>query len=442
MHAGHFAFMRALIQGMDARASWDRYLAAEGEGGDRRQVQRTIAWIKDAFAAAARREHRPGTARLILFDASRVVERASQPLPALAEFAHAQGLEDFSEDEQLEAYLAAYPDASRASPAQARGAPRRRARVVERQLDALRWLEHLVIHEPRPSDPIGAWLSPRLSHRLAQGGLVTLGDLVARMNAQGGTWWRACPGVGEHKAAYVAGWVRDHLSQLGLALSPFALDNWARLPAAQKATLVVPAMALRPLEKLIVPPSLDGRDGSNRELGASSDLSNDIEAIQRWVDSKAAAQGPGQEGVAVPSLTATQRSYRREAERLLLWGILVRGKALASLDAEDAGDYLTFIAVPPASWCGPRGGPRWSPHWRPFEGPLSVAARRQAVVILHGLFAHLVRQRYLRTNAFAAQLAAVRPRPDVDPATRGDTSRAIPGPLATPQFPPTGLPSH
>lgn len=412
MHAGHFAFMRALIQGMDAKASWDRYLAAEGEGGDRRQVQRTIAWIKDSFAAAARRESRPGTARLILFDSSRVVERAAQALPALAEFAHAQGLEDFSEDEQLEAYLAAYPDASRVSPTQARGASRRRARVVERQLDALRWLEHLVIHEPRAMDPIDAWFSPRLSRRLAQGGLVTLGDLVARMNAQGGTWWRGCPGVGAHKAAYVAGWLRDHLSQLGLEFSPFALDDWARLPAALKATLVVPATALRPLEKLVVPASLDGRDGSNREAGALPGLGNDVEAIQQWIYSKAATHGQGGEGA--PALTATQRSYRKEAERLLLWCLLVRGKALASIDAKDADHYLAFVAAPPETWCGPRGSPRWSPRWRPFEGPLSPAARRQTLVILHGLFAWLVRQRYLRTNAFAHQLAAARPHADGD----------------------------
>ena len=30
LHRGHFAFMRALAQGLDERASWDRYLRLEG----------------------------------------------------------------------------------------------------------------------------------------------------------------------------------------------------------------------------------------------------------------------------------------------------------------------------------------------------------------------------------------------------------------------------
>lgn len=60
LHVGHFAFMRAVVQGIDPRASWDRYLRVEGEGTDKRLVRSTIAWIRDEFAAAARREERPG----------------------------------------------------------------------------------------------------------------------------------------------------------------------------------------------------------------------------------------------------------------------------------------------------------------------------------------------------------------------------------------------
>ena len=36
LHSGHFAFMRAAVQGVDARASWDRYLRLEGEHVDAR----------------------------------------------------------------------------------------------------------------------------------------------------------------------------------------------------------------------------------------------------------------------------------------------------------------------------------------------------------------------------------------------------------------------
>ena len=166
LHRGHFAFMRALAQGLDERASWDRYLRLEGEHTDLRTVRRTIAWIRDEFAAAARREHKPGTARLILLDADRF--SAAPALPSLAEFAVANGLEDFSESEQVEAYEAAYPAAGKAG----QGArPSRRARVVERQLEALRWLENLVAQDPRPLDSVSAWLNPSVASRLERAGL-------------------------------------------------------------------------------------------------------------------------------------------------------------------------------------------------------------------------------------------------------------------------------
>ncbi|MDM0032204.1 hypothetical protein QTI33_08660 [Variovorax sp. J22P271] len=54
LHSGHFAFMRAVAQGLDARSAWDRYLRLEGEHVDTRKVNSTIAWIRSEFAAAAR----------------------------------------------------------------------------------------------------------------------------------------------------------------------------------------------------------------------------------------------------------------------------------------------------------------------------------------------------------------------------------------------------
>jgi hypothetical protein len=92
---GHFAFMRARAQGLNERASWTRYLRLEGEHTDLRTVRKAIAWIRDEFAAAARRENKPGTARLILLDPDRIKSAPKQP--TLAEFAQAQGMEDFSE---------------------------------------------------------------------------------------------------------------------------------------------------------------------------------------------------------------------------------------------------------------------------------------------------------------------------------------------------------
>ena len=104
--SGHFAFMRAVIQGIDLRASWDRYLSVEGEHEDLRKVRSTIARMRSDFAAAAKRHARPGTARLMLVKADDVQEETG--LPSLAAFAEERGLEDFSEREQQAAFVEAY----------------------------------------------------------------------------------------------------------------------------------------------------------------------------------------------------------------------------------------------------------------------------------------------------------------------------------------------
>jgi hypothetical protein len=105
LHAGHFAFIRAVVQGVDTAAAWDRYLRIEGESSDGRAVRSTITWIRDEFAAAAQRHARFGVARLVRLDTARL-SQAGDRIPSLEAFALDQGLEDFSEAEQLEAYQA------------------------------------------------------------------------------------------------------------------------------------------------------------------------------------------------------------------------------------------------------------------------------------------------------------------------------------------------
>lgn len=146
------------------------------------------------------------------------------------------------------------------------------------------------------------------------------------------------------------------------------------------------------------PSALDGSRGRYRRAREESLLNaeNDYEAIQAWVLTKGATDPD-------KGLSNTQRAYLREAERLLLWALIERGKPLSSLTHEDCLEYLTFLVnpMPIDRWCGPRNASRWSATWRPFEGPLSPGARRQAVVILNNLFAFLLAKGYLLGNAMA-----------------------------------------
>jgi integrase len=397
--------MRALAQGLDERASWDRYLRLEGEHTDLRTVRKTIAWIRDEFAAAAMREHKPGTARLILLDPDRF---ATQPaLPSLAEFAEARGMEDFSEAEQVEAYEAAYPAAGRrAGGGQGgrAGRPSRRARVVERQLEALRWLQGLVAQDPRPGDSVAAWLNPSVAARLERAGLSTLFALVERINGVGARWWVQVPGVGALKASRILDWLQANEEVLGLRVGPHVAQARAQLAPATLAAVVPAATAIVPYEKFVLPAALDGSAGRFRAAPGKCLLMarNDHEAIGAWLAAKSRRDGEAE-------LSSTQRAYRKEAERLLLWAILERKKALSSLSAEDATAYRNFLAEPPSHWCGPRHHQRWSPMWRPLEGPLKPAASRQSLVILRSLFAFLTSQGYLVGNPFAA--VALSPNP-------------------------------
>ncbi|MGO4328037.1 tyrosine-type recombinase/integrase [Cupriavidus sp. 2TAF22] len=160
----------------------------------------------------------------------------------------------------------------------------------------------------------------------------------------------------------------------------------ASVPALPLATL--PAS---PLEQLALPPALSGADGSNRARGGVPQIAaqDDVAAVAAWL-----ARYSG--------TPATLQSYRREAERLLLWAVMQHGKPLSSLTHEDLLVYERFLAdpQPAARWVmtSRKKLARDAPDWRPFAGALSPASVRHALVIINALFAWLVEAGYLAGN--------------------------------------------
>ena len=412
LHAGHFAFMRAVVQGIDARASWERYLRVEGDADDRRTVRSTIQWMRDEFAAAARREHRHGTARLVLSDVA-VLAGDVPVLPGLEDFAREHGLEDFSQAEQLDAF-----EAEHGSAGQRLG---RRGRLIVRQLEALGWLERLVAQPPRAGDAVGAWLAPGLAERLEAAGIVTLAQLAERVNGVGRRWSTSIKAIGAAKAGRIVEWLRDHEATIGLSVGTHVALARRALHAHELDRVVASASDIRPLEKFVVPAQLDGTRGAYRRPQAQCLLAatNDYEAILAWLRSKQGltpeqtvearkrrrSRDSGTSGPLdwLQALSHTQRAYRKEAERFLLWAVLARGRALSSMTAEDCAGYREFLADPQPAlrWCAQRNRERWSPLWRPFEGPLSPRAQAHAVTILGNLYAFLVDHNYLMGNPWA-----------------------------------------
>jgi integrase/recombinase XerD len=157
------------------------------------------------------------------------------------------------------------------------------------------------------------------------------------------------------------------------------------------ATLTVSALV--PLDQMPVSTDLSGAAGRNRssgkaQIGATDDRSAVLAWLARYVDSP-----------------ATLASYRKEAERLMLWCVTQRRAALSDLTHEDLLVYQRFLADPQPSdrWVMAPGQklPRSSPRWRPFAGPLSPASQRQAMSILNAMFSWLVEAGYLAGNPLA-----------------------------------------
>lgn len=134
--------------------------------------------------------------------------------------------------------------------------------------------------------------------------------------------------------------------------------------------------------------TLDGSSGSNRARGETLQISasNDLEAVQAFLAEY--RRSP-----------ATLRAYTKECERLLLWALFARGKALSSLTREDFVAYMAFLEDPQPRelWCGPKKS-RESVAWRPFVGPLSAAGKAATLAAVNSLLTWLQDAGYLSGN--------------------------------------------
>jgi len=273
------------------------------------------------------------------------------------------------------------------TPADRRG----HASAVER---AIKQLPSLPVPQPQISDAIDLWLAPRTVRALQAHDIRTLSDLTVRIPRRRG-WWKSIEGLGMTGARQVEAFFAAHprLTERARAL----------IAVAQPSGIV-------PWEQLRLPGEVDGSQGSFRAPRDACTLNatNDYEAVQAWL--------------ALHETAATQRAYRKEAERLILWAIVERGRALSSLTTDDAIAYRTFVRrpAPRERWVGPPR-PRDSVEWRPFSGGLSARSAAYALTVLSALFRWLIEQRYVLANPFAGiKVRGHASRPALDTA-RGFT---------------------
>jgi site-specific recombinase XerD len=247
----------------------------------------------------------------------------------------------------------------------------------------------MALPSPALTDDVAAWAPTRAAAALHAAGLQTFADVVVR-RVRRRRWWTSVPGFG----AAAAGRLEELLDA-----NPGLLQRGHELVARTPAET-------QPWERLVIPADYDGSAGTFRAPKGTSTLgaSNDYQAVNAWL--------------LLHEAGATVRAYRKEAERLMLWSVLERGRPLSSLTTEDAVAYRSFLRrpTPAARWVGPAVG-RASGQWRPFQRALSPRSAAYALVVINALFRWLVEQRYLIGNAFAGvKVKGGRPDTGLDPS--------------------------
>ncbi|SPA55131.1 phage integrase family protein [Cupriavidus taiwanensis] len=279
--------------------------------------------------------------------------------------------------------------------------PGRSNRGMDRRVEALGELERLGTAAPQAQHSVELWFAPALARRLRNANIVTLKSLLDLANQRGTAWWRGVPRIGALAGTTINRWLGEQRTVFkGADGAPLLRAHVGNRAPLQAAALSPALRQPLPLEWLSEAPAAAGPDDA-------CPYSHGVTVVKAWLRDTTDGQG------------STFAAYRKEAERLLLWAALERGKGLSQLDLDDRQAYLGFLASPePASrWCGPRA-PRNQAAWRPLTGPLGAASQRHSLRVLAALFRWMHDNGYPCAARWPAQIGAeMATAPDAEAAT-------------------------
>ena len=369
----HFAYLRAHAEGLERTDCARRYLGIE-HGHEARSAHRETV---DAVRAVARRRGDSAWRLIGLSFRAEEADTASGQRPTLSDFAAEHGLEDFSEAEVLALYEDAWPADRQAARGQ---------RIRRRQLELLRRLEGLAAETPLPSDLVSGWFDEATAGKLIAAGMVSLGELNARISS-GGCWFNALPAVGSAKAARIASFLATLLPRDAARPKPlFGLPSGSALTDLTDAAQSENESQLWNQTPGAALPSTSASTSTSTSLLLAA---SDLQAVQSWIKARAGS-------------VATAKAYQREARRLLLWlQYECAGKALTQMSVNDCGAYLAFLQNIPARWISRERASPGKEGWAPFRGALSHGSCRQAIVIVASMFTWLQSAQYLAANPWA-----------------------------------------
>ncbi len=420
----HFAFVRSSILGLDLAESFDRYLAWAETTTDLRYVQnRREALLKRIIEAGRQIDatlpaHSKITPLLDLLRSDAAPPKAVT-LPTLDEWIESEGMdpEGWSEAELLAEYKAAFG----LDNADAIDAGVGLKDAVGERVRALNYLETILSVIPTATDRLESWFARPVVKCLRNMGIITLGDLVRFINAYGHRWYSSIKGFGSQRAQQVLHWLmleQDHLNLVvsGSVHEPKskqALRVAALLPAVGQDSMAVRqfgagTLVANAIHRMQATPALAGAQGDFRSHMANTlGATNDLEAVSSWLSR-------------YNEKPSTQRSYRKEAERFLLWCAQELKKPLSSVNSPDCQKYREFLQAVPTTWIQYRPLKRTDPGWRAFRTQPSAASQKQALVILQTLFGGLVDAGYLVANPMRSLMKGF----DL-PASRMDIRRSF-----------------
>ncbi len=421
----HFAFVRSSLLGLDLRDAFERYLAWGESTTDLRYIQnRRDALLKQIIEAGRHHDavlpaHAKITGLLDLLRSDASTTPAAV-LPTLDDWVASEGMDPdaWSEADLIAEYKAAHGlDNADAIDA----ADGLKDAVVER-VRALNYMETVLAVKPTATDRLEAWFARPVVKCLRNVGVLTLGDLVRYINVYGYRWHGRVKGFGVHRAGQVVAWLCMQYESLAMQIASSVSEPKSLHALKQKAqaalllygaearlTNSTPCSPPNPisefaqfeqfgmgtrvqmgLRRMQASPSLAGSAGQFRSHMANTlGASNDLEAVNAWL-------------AYYTDKPSTQRSYRKEVERFMLWCAQELNKPLSSLTSPDCLKYREFLQAVPASWIHPAPVPRTDPQWRAFRGQPGPASQKQALVILQTLFGALCDAGYLVANPMKA----------------------------------------
>ena len=449
----HFAFLRALLDGVDLERAWKLYLSFTGGPSDRRHFAGRLRLVVEAIEragstrgcvtelavalpalralpdfAVARTGRGAGKAGHIdPVETKHGLAPSTPPSPSLEEwrsqYCGSTGIDEdfYTEAEWLELYVEEFgAEAARgqsgagkaghfAAPPSPALSATTHARLVEglpvvatsrlsaaqrkAVVEALATLERVLSREASLEDEAGFWLGSGIPRDLAKVGVKSLGDLVNYINIYGFRWHRRVPRMGVVRARRLLDWLTPIAEAGG---RPF--KESARRPETDLAMLRRRELAVRGVagaEPFALVPIVDGAlpDALSGRQGAFRSHEANVWGAETDVQaiSQWLSRYQGQ----------TRRDYTRIAERFYLWCIHVRRKALSSLQEPDLQAYQAFLAAPPADWVQERKVRREDASWRPFRGPLGRNSQRHEFTVLGSMFSAMHEKGYLRANAMA-----------------------------------------